>query len=357
MFDDMGNLFNGKVLGNRDLMKYRGHGCMSRDELREKSKKQIIFVSVIGMILVISDLFVTGRGDGISLKDSGNRLYMERPEEGGDREHGYLRVKIHDEKKVFEKKIAIYVDPYEKDSEKANENKEVEPEMTEEDRINREIRSIVNNFNEDTASKSIELPASLESGETLSWEKENSNNTILIISLTLFSIILVYKSRFKPLEKKRKEEYESVIRQLPEFVNRLILLLNAGMVLNSAFEKSVKESMSFKTREKDFFYTKMRDIYMTVINTNGSMYKEFRIFAKTSGIKELMRISNIINDNVHKGVELTQKLQDESEILWTGRKKNCEERGKSAETKLTFPLMIFLIVLIVITIMPALLEL
>ena len=73
-------------------------------------------------------------------------------------------------------------------------------------------------------------------------------------------------------------------------------------------------------------------------------------------MKELVRISNIINDNVNKGVELTAKLQAESEMLWLNRKKSCEERGRLAETKLTLPLIIFLMVLIVITVAPALLE-
>lgn len=79
--------------------------------------------------------------------------------------------------------------------------------------------------------------------------------------------------------------------------------------------------------------------------------------AKESGIRELMRVSNIINDNINKGVELTDKLQAESEILWLNRKKSCEEKGRFAETKMTLPLMLFLMVLIIITVAPALLEL
>ena len=70
-----------------------------------------------------------------------------------------------------------------------------------------------------------------------------------------------------------------------------------------------------------------------------------------------MRVSNIINDNINKGVELTDKLQAESEILWLNRKKSCEEKGRLAETKMTLPLMLFLMVLIIITVAPALLEL
>jgi dynactin complex subunit len=101
----------------------------------------------------------------------------------------------------------------------------------------------------------------------------------------------------------------------------------------------------------------MRDIYDTVHNTNGSMSTEFRNFAKESGIRELLRLSNIIEDNIHKGAALSEKLEAESENLWISRKKACEEKGRLSETKMTVPLMMFLMVLIVITVAPAMIEL
>ncbi len=70
-----------------------------------------------------------------------------------------------------------------------------------------------------------------------------------------------------------------------------------------------------------------------------------------------MRISNILSDNMSKGVDLTEKLTRESEVFGIGRKKNCEEKGRLAETKLTLPLMVFLMVLMVVTVAPALMEL
>ena len=64
----------------------------------------------------------------------------------------------------------------------------------------------------------------------------------------------------------------------------------------------------------------------------------------------------MISDNWNKGTALAEKLESENEILWNSRKKIAEEKGKLAETKLTFPLMILLIVLIMIVIAPALME-
>ena len=71
---------------------------------------------------------------------------------------------------------------------------------------------------------------------------------------------------------------------------------------------------------------------------NGSMHWELREFARKSGIKELIRVANIICDNVSKGTGLTEKLQAESEILWMNRE-NCEEAWATRQmTKLTRPL-------------------
>ncbi len=70
----------------------------------------------------------------------------------------------------------------------------------------------------------------------------------------------VYKTRFSAEEKRKREETESIIRQLPEFVNRLVLLLNAGLVLSSAFEKAACETKTGPGKKEDHFYGRMKEI-------------------------------------------------------------------------------------------------
>ena len=144
---------------------------------------------------------------------------------------------------------------------------------------------------------------------------------------------------------------------MPEFVNKLVLLLNAGLVLNTAFEITVEESLASQEKQSDYFSERLRRINTNMKEMNSPLQTEFRTFAKECGDTGVMRISNILSDNISKGVELTEKLQRESEVLWINRKRDCEERGRISETKLTIPLTIFLLVLVVITVSPALLEL
>ena len=180
---------------------------------------------------------------------------------------------------------------------------------------------------------------------------------IPLLILVILACLLIYKRSTNPIKQLLKARNASITRQLPEFVNKLVLLLNAGLVLSAAFDRTVEESLNSRSSEDDYFYSKLREISKNMKEMNSPLNTEFRAFAKESGHSGLMRISNILSDNINKGVELTEKLQTESEVLWINRKRDCEERGRISETKLTLPLVLFLLVLIVITVSPALLEL
>lgn len=334
---------------------------VTADEAAAKARKSIIAVLAAGALLIATDMVLSSQGQSAGIVESGGSIYIVRPAEDQDPGHLVLRAEVSDGDKVIEKKIDLTMDPYEKESseEKQDDGDGEAAGKRNREAVEVELRGIASELNSDKAVKKVKLPDSLASGEKISWEVEDKSgsNGIAIMAVTVLTAFCIYKKRFSVLEQQRRLQRESVMRQLPEFVNRLVLLLNAGLVLTSAFEKSVEESFVEDSKGDDYFYGKLREIYVLCTTTNASMHVEFRKMAKESGIRELMRVSNIISDNIRKGVELTGKLQAESELLWISRKKSCEEKGRLAETKLTLPLMIFLMVLIIITVAPALMEL
>ena len=333
---------------------------LTAEEAGKKAKRQMIAVLMVGAVLMIADIALSSSKEAVKLVQSNGHLYMIRPEEGQEASYLSLKADISGKYGNVEEKASVMLEPYGKQDDDGKGLEDEAPgEAEESERMGYEIRNVISGFNKDVSQKRIELPAVLDTGERISWtvEDDERSNVFIIAMLTMIIAFCIYRNRFAGIERRKREERESVIRQLPEFVNRLVLLLNAGLVLTSAFERSVEESFGFNDGNDDYFYGKMKEIYMTSKTANGSMNTELRRMAKESGIRELMRVSNIINDNINKGVELTHKLQAESELLWLSRKKSCEEKGRLAETKLTLPLMIFLMVLIMITIAPALLEL
>lgn len=340
-------------------MKKESGGITSKEAVR-KTKKQISLVIMVAAVLIIADLFMSS-GNEVKIEDLQGKIYIIRPEEGEESGCLYLNAAVKSEQGLYEKKMSIMVNAYErkKDSNETVKSEEENNGTLQDDQIDYALRSIADNINKDNSVKKVLLPTELETGEQITWDVEEkpNTNTLLIILITVVTTGLLYKERFAAVRKEELRNRGSVIRQLPGFINRLVLLLNAGLVLNNAFQVAVKESICSKEAETDYFYMNLKSIYTSMESTNSSMSSEMKAFARRSGVQELMRVSNIIEDNTNKGTELIHKLKSEGELLWMNRKKRCEELGRMAETRLTLPLILFLMVLIVITIAPALLEL
>ena len=340
---------------------------MTGQMLQHRAVSRIIMVATAGILLLLFDLIVGFDPSSLSLMTGKDGSFLLRPEEGNAPGHIHLAANIRTEDGVVTKKYELSLVPLETEGSgsagsSVSGSEAEENAMSEEELLAYEMRSIIRSLNDNPAARKVLLPDRLRSGEKITWHAIKKTNTALITLTVILLAVFLYSRRLEPLEKVRRRQMESVRRQLPEFASRLVLLLGAGLVLSAAFERIVEDSFRTPELEKDYFYGCMAEIYNKIKETNGSMEKEFMIFARScecscEGARELLRNSNIISDNISKGVELTEKLRSESEALWLSRKSGSEERGRLAETKLTMPLTVFLLVLVVVTVSPALLEL
>ncbi len=229
-------------------------------------------------------------------------------------------------------------------------------EKSEEETMEAELKGLISGLNADTSSWKIVLPKELKAGQRLTWREAKGSNGALYAMVALAAVLLLYKTRFYRVEREERRARESIVQELPGFINKIVLLLNAGSVLNAAFAKAM-EDYEKSGRRQSYFYDQMEQINRSVQEANGSLHEELQAFARRSRVKELMRVTNIIIDNISKGADLSDKLKKEDDLLWFSRKQNAEEKGRLAETKMTMPLVILLMVLILITIAPAMMEL
>lgn len=236
----------------------------------------------------------------------------------------------------------------------SSEKEGVVSEESESDRLQRKIDSAVRQVNDDTSTKEVVLPTTLDDGTKLVWRQEKKSNIPIIIIAFTFMVVCVYVGRYSKVKKEESMARDSIMRELPEFINKTVLLLQGGVVISDALSRIINDRKTMGAGS--YFYEQMYLIQMRVMQTNSPMHEELSLFAKRSGVRELMRVSNIINDNIGKGADLIGKLTAESSMLWFARKKQAEEKGRLAETKLTLPLVILILVLVMITVAPALLE-
>jgi hypothetical protein len=292
---------------------------------------------------------------GVYLDSEGNITSFVRPDSGDETIVMEANIISDSGKAITDQAIKLMITPLQTEAQqKLAEVKDLE--KSEEDTTQHDIRNAIYQLNSDTTVREVVLPNELQDGTKIYWVPKKSQNGWAILFVCIIGGYAIYHKRDAGLAQTEKEARESILRELPEFVNKLILLLNAGLILSNAFNKIVMDYQRIRGGENNYFYGQLAHITVKCHETNESVQHEIRNFAIRTGVVEFMRLSNIINDSMTKGSDLVIQLKMEGDSLWAARRKQLEEKGKIAETKLTFPLVILLLVLLMITIAPAMME-
>ena len=161
------------------------------------------------------------------------------------------------------------------------------------------------------------------------------------------------KSKLKKIMEKNRED---IIMTLPGFINQLLLLMNSGVTAQEAFVKIGKSYSRLPEERQNYFTREITEINRTSRRAGESVVAGFYRFSRFSGVKELTRAANILMENRDRGTDLWEKLAEQGEALWAERKRMALERIRLAESKMSFPLGIMLLALIIITAAPAMMQ-
>jgi len=314
-----------------------------------------IFIIFFLMILMFQIYRSTNLSKGITLDSNGNITSIDRPVSGEAMVVLNTELISDSGKVLSDQGIKLMIMPLQTKAQQ-NSTETVKTAGSKEDMTRHEIRKALYQLNSDTTDRTVTLPKKLSDGTRIYWVPKNSRNGWIVLLFLVIGCISIYQYHDAGLTKTEKSAKESVLRELPEFVNKLVLLLNAGLILSNAFHKIISDYERIRGGENSYFYGQLAQILVRCRETNGSVQHEIRSFAVRTGVVEFMRLSNIISDSMTKGSDLMTQLKMEGDSLWAARRKQMEEKGKLAETKLTFPLMILLLVLLMITIAPAMME-
>lgn len=222
--------------------------------------------------------------------------------------------------------------------------------------ISQRIRETVSALERDLGEPSIRLPTIMDNGIAAEWTlRRDGISAAAIPVMCLVLCLFLFQRRYCYVEKEMRDRKEAIKREFPELVSQVVLLLNAGMVVSAALFEIADTAEKGGRNSSPLFYEISR-MAERVRSSNASFTKELMVFSQTSGIRELVRFSSIVADNVDKGSSLAEKLQREGELLRDQQKKMAEERGRLAETKLSFPLMLLLLIVILIAVSPVMFE-
>lgn len=320
--------------------------------LADRKLKSTLWILTLGAAVVIFLLaYKENDMQGRFIVDkSGNLKGIER--ESLDKSEEYkFKLKIKKKGGTEERDVSVRLHPIEKDPSKTNiEDKESETEMI--------INAIINEI-EFSDKKEIPLPEKAQNGMALRWEaiEEKDTSSFIIIPILYFILVLLLIKNTSDKEKNDiSTRQKSILRGLPRFCNQLWLMMNAGMILSDTIDYISKNYDTYEEDERGFFENEVVMIARACRERNSSTASVITEFASKNNVKELIRIAVILSENEKRGSDVIENLSRESKYLWDNRKTMAREQGKLIDTRMTYPMGMLLILLIVITMAPALLN-
>ena len=170
----------------------------------------------------------------------------------------------------------------------------------------------------------------------------------------VFSIFLVALMFYAPdmeLDQKVKERKLSIQIDFPDFLNRLTLLVNAGMSVPPAFER-----IAMSTKKKTPLYSEVLGLVLDM-QSGKSMQQAFEDFARRCRTPEITKFVAVVTQNFKKGgSELVSVLKIQSVECWEMRKNAARRLGEEASTKMLVPLMVMFAAILLIVATPAVLA-
>ncbi|HHW48867.1 MAG TPA: type II secretion system F family protein [Clostridiaceae bacterium] len=177
------------------------------------------------------------------------------------------------------------------------------------------------------------------------------HDTLYYIFCILVTAFLAYMPD-KELNKRIKDRRKSIQMDFPDFLNRLTLLINAGMTVSKAWEKVVTDS-----KQKGALYEELA-VTISDIRAGKSEYKAYEEFAKRCRTPEITRAVAIIIQNLRKGnSELVSVLRVYANECWEMRKNTAKKLGEEASTRMLAPMMLMLVAILIIVAAPAAISL
>ncbi len=202
------------------------------------------------------------------------------------------------------------------------------------------------------------LPKEID-GVALTWIKKNKVSLGGLVFLIFLAAGLVYWKEEKDLEKEMEKRRKQMMLDYPEVVSKITLLLGAGISLQRAWEKMVKEYLEKKERKKAgqrFVYEEMVISYREIEN-GISLKAALDRFGKRIGLPKYLRFSTLLVQNLQRGNRgLIESLQKEAEEAFEERKVTARKLGEEASTKLLIPMFLMLTMVLVVIMVPAFLS-
>lgn len=211
------------------------------------------------------------------------------------------------------------------------------------------------NQEKEAEQKELVLPDYLL-GYQLNWSKENSHTPILILGMGGVILFLLPWYARERENKKRQERKQKIESEYPRMLSEFTLLLGSGMTIRAVWKKlsDTYERQKKEGRRKQSELYEEISCVSRLIEEGGGEVNAYEGFAKRCELPCCKRFSMLLIQHLQKGNGgLAEALEREESQAFEERKNMAKRQGEEAGTKLLFPMLLMLGVVVAVMLIPA----
>jgi hypothetical protein len=200
---------------------------------------------------------------------------------------------------------------------------------------------------DDNRAEKLVIPDEIE-GYTISEDGKASRGFVAGILGCVLCILICLKGR-QDMKKKEIERNDRLMMDYPGFVDMLTLYMGAGLTVKGALIRIAEKGNSILNDEIKYTINEIQ----SGISEEESYYE----LGRRLNISVYMKITSLLSQNIKKGTkDILDMLMTEEASALQFRKELAKKKGEEASTKLLFPMIILLGIVMIIVVMPVFLS-
>lgn len=231
-------------------------------------------------------------------------------------------------------------------------------ELSSEQQLSKQLYQSLKQLEEETVGESqFAIPADFQ-GIRLSAKKTGKRSGTFLLFGGVIGILLplVGVSRLREREKERNY---LLMKEYPYFVDSLWLYIESGMTIKRALKQYTDNTRETDCHSQSESYL-VRELQYTLneIATGKSEYDAYDELGGRLGLPPYGSLMRHISQNLKMGTkDLRGLMETEVSMALDSRRESAKRLGEEASTKLVFPMIVLLMVVMVIIIAPAMMGL
>lgn len=200
----------------------------------------------------------------------------------------------------------------------------------------------------------LKLPGTA-GGTGVEYEEAGDNRAAVLFVMILILAAGLYYREYKQLGNKVKNRDKQLISDYPGMVNKFVLFYSAGLTTRGIWSKLCKDYRGRLNNgeEKRYLYEEML-ICEGKMNEGLGELSAYEGFAARCGLHKYRQFISLVEQAIGKGrADLLPLLEREAGEAFAERKNRAKELGEEAGTKLLFPMLMMLFVVLIIVMVPA----